>query len=244
MGEPYISGRIWISFQKIPLSSRTYLVCLRFSSSVICLILSSAGNKYLFVQCLYLQALPGLGGELKPIPSKSMKMVTSSLLLLVSFAFTTRDLTGLNVFPGSRALTTGPRSRPRPIRIIESPLSQRRRPEPAAPPVPLALAAVSRTTTTIRTARQSATQVTGSATSSAVGSTARRGRAPLASSRPRTRLRVRSAEETARRRAGSRAGSPPLEQDLYVGPERPPADSHSEEHQCGICFNIQSHPVV
>jgi hypothetical protein len=30
---------------------------------------------------------------------------------------------------------------------------------------------------------------------------------------------------------------------VYIGPERPPAESHSELHDCGICFNIQSHPV-
>ncbi|KAJ6458989.1 hypothetical protein C8R45DRAFT_1081543 [Mycena sanguinolenta] len=59
------------------------------------------------------------------------------------------------------------------------------------------------------------------------------------------RTRVRPWAVTLCRRAGSRAPreSPLTDEDLYVGDERPPASSSSPIHECGICFNIQSHPV-
>jgi hypothetical protein len=177
-------------------------------------------------------------------------------------------MAGLTLFSGSRKLTIVPPRRK--LRIFDSPPSQARRcfsgprssppllfwhmPQPSARPVPLPLASstgsrtttvsrtttASRTTTTIRTARQEITQVTNStaaALSAAAGSTP-----PVPNGR---RLRIRTPEETARRRAGSRAprDSPLTEDEVYIGPERPPAESYSELHECGICFNIQSHPV-
>lgn len=130
-------------------------------------------------------------------------------------------------------------------------------PESPSPPVPDALAAtaVTRTTTSIRSARHEVTHVMGSTVSVSSSSTSstssfrdiRDRRRPLRNlaGAPTLRLRIRTREEVARRRAGYRAPRdfPLTEDELYTGPERPPAESNSELHECGICFNIQSHPV-
>ncbi|KAJ7716267.1 hypothetical protein B0H16DRAFT_1741356 [Mycena metata] len=72
----------------------------------------------------------------------------------------------------------------------------------------------------------------------------RRAAAPEPLSLARTRVRPWSV--TILRHTGSCAPLPENwgEDNLYIGTARPPASPDIHTHECGICLNIQSHPVI